>query len=362
MGTLCLQDNTIVHAKSIGAAGTSVGEIVFNTSMTGYQEILTDPSYAGQIVNMTFPLIGNYGVSLKTNESTKVHLKGFVVKELASLESNFTSEMPLDAFLKQGEIVALSGVDTRQITKRIRRTESLVAVISSEDLSLKECQALMAAYKFPQNLVETVSRREIQTIDGPGFHVAVLDFGIKNSILAGLLKLGCKVTLFPYDTSAGEILATGPDGVLLSNGPGDPADIAHVMDTIWTLAHEKPTLGICLGHQLLAMTFGAKTYKLKFGHHGGNHGVHDVMVDKCFITSQNHEYAVDMESLGSTPLTATHRNLNDNTVEGVCHNSLPAFSVQFHPEASPGPQDNAYIFEQFIAKMNEAPHVDSKAG
>lgn len=353
MGTLYLQDGTLFYGRSFGAAGTQVGEIVFNTCMTGYQEVVTDPSYTGQIVNMTYPLIGNYGINDQASESKKPHLLGLVVKKLADIASNYTCEKTLDSFLTGHNVIAITDIDTRKVTRKIRERASLIAVISSEALSLEDCQKLTASYRHPRNFVQQASTKEIVHIPGPGEKIAVLDFGIKRSILNQLLDRGCDVTLFPYDSGFDEIMAANPDGILLSNGPGDPMDIAPVMETVRRLARVRPIAGICLGHQLLCLAFGGKTYKLGYGHHGGNHGVYDLERDRCFIASQNHEYAVLEDSLENTELVVTHINLNDKTVEGMRHRFLPIVSVQFHPEASPGPQDSSYIFESFLSAVRE---------
>lgn len=354
-GLLYLEDGTLLIGEAFGEAGTTIGELVFNTAMTGYQEVLTDPSYAGQIVCMTYPLIGNYGIDPAVSESRQAFLKGFVIKELSAITSNYTSQTDLDTFLKEQKILAIKGVDTRKLTKKIREQGSLKAVITSEDLSQTELKALADGHVMEKDLVAAVSRKEIEMIAGEAGkpHIAVVDCGIKNSILSGLTQRGCAVTIFPHSTTAEELLSHKPDGVLFSNGPGNPEDLPEMVETIRALTGKIPLFGICLGHQLLALAFGAKTYKLKYGHHGGNHGVKDLRTGNCYITSQNHEYAVDCDGMDATGLEVTLINLNDNTVEGIRHKNCPVLSVQFHPEASPGPQESGAIFDEFLSLIKK---------
>ncbi|MHC1684557.1 MAG: glutamine-hydrolyzing carbamoyl-phosphate synthase small subunit [Clostridiaceae bacterium] len=353
-GILYLEDGSIYNGKAFGKVGTSVGELVFNTSMTGYQEILTDPSYAGQIITMTYPLIGNYGTSPIFNESRGSFAKGFVIKNLNQTPSNYNCENDLDEYLKKMNIVGICDVDTRSITRNIRNHGSMKAIISSENLSIEELKKIMDETTIDKDVVHQVSRDEKEYIKGGKHKVAVLDYGIKNNILECLKHRDCDITVFPYNASKEEILSINPDGIFLSNGPGDPTEVPEAIETVKSLMGEKPMFGICLGHQIISLAVGAKTYKLKFGHRGGNHGVYDIDRDRAYITSQNHGYAVEQDSLKDKGMVVTHVNLNDNTVEGMKHETLPVFSVQFHPEGAPGPEDSEYLFDKFIALMDEA--------
>ncbi len=348
---LYLEDGSIYEGKKFGKIGTTVGELVFNTSMTGYQEILTDPSYAGQIINMTYPLIGNYGVNNIENESLKIHAKGFIVRNISKNPSNYMNEKSIDEMLKSMDIVGIYGVDTRSITKKIRNSGVLKCVISSENLSIDEIKEILNNTEIKDDWMKKVSTKEIINIKGDGYKVAVVDFGVKQNIINNLKQRGCDVTIFPYNASFEEIMSINPDGVLLSNGPGDPKEVKDAIETAKELIKNIPTLGICLGHQIIALAVGGNTYKMKYGHRGGNHGVYDIERDKSYITSQNHGYAVDKNSIEDKDMIVTHINLNDNTVEGIKHKSLPVFSVQYHPEGSPGPQDSAYIFDKFISVL-----------
>ncbi|WP_294342338.1 glutamine-hydrolyzing carbamoyl-phosphate synthase small subunit [uncultured Clostridium sp.] len=352
-GILYLEDGRKYEGTAFGTVGTFVGEIVFNTSMTGYQEILTDPSYAGQIITMTYPLIGNYGVSSLFQESRGIFAKGFVVKSLCTDPSNWTNEKDLDQYLKEQGVIGLSGIDTRSITREIRDKGAMKALITSENLTDEELKDILENTKIDTKVVKEVSRKEVEYIYGPGKTVAVLDYGIKNNILENLKVRGCNLKVYPYNTSAEEILKDNPDGIFLSNGPGDPEEVPEAIENVKKLIGKKPIFGICLGHQIIALAIGAETYKLKYGHRGGNHGVYDIDRDRAYITSQNHGYAVKDESLEGKGMVITHRNLNDNTVEGMRHETLPLFSVQFHPEGAPGPEDSEYLFDKFIALMNE---------
>lgn len=358
-GTLYLEDGTIYSGKGFGKKGTSVGELVFNTSMTGYGEILTDPSYAGQIINMTYPLIGNYGVANKHWESKKIHAKGFIVKSICEVPSNYTSEETIGSMLERMNIVGISGVDTRSITKKIRNTGTMKCVITTENLTVKQLEEKIKEFQGESNYVEEVSTEEIYHISGKGHRVVLMDFGAKTNIVENLKERECDITVVPFNTSFEKIMELNPDGIMLSNGPGDPKDNPIVIETVKKLIKVKPTFGICLGHQILALSFGADTYKMKFGHRGGNHGVYDIEKDKAYITAQNHGYAVNKESIKEKDLVITHINLNDDTVEGIRHKFLPVFSVQFHPEGAPGPADSAYLFDQFIYNMEQ--NVEKKA-
>ncbi len=352
-GIIYLEDGSLYKGKGFGKVGTSVGELVFNTSMTGYQEILTDPSYAGQIINMTYPLIGNYGVNAEENESKKIFAKGFIVKNISSNPSNYKSEKQIDEMLKSMDIVGIYDVDTRSITKKIRNSGVLKCVISNEDLSIEELKKHLNEYALHDDWMKKVGTKEILHIPGDGYKVAVMDYGIKGNIINNLKERNCDLTIFPYDTSYEEIMKINPDGVFLSNGPGDPKEATEAIEMVKKIMKEIPTFGICLGHQILALAVGGDTYKMKYGHRGGNHGVYDKDKDKAYITSQNHGYAVDPESIKDKDMIVTHINLNDNTIEGMKHKNLPVFSVQFHPEGAPGPGDSAYLFDKFIDIMKE---------
>lgn len=343
-GKLILQDGTIFEGKAFGYLKDSVGEVVFNTSMTGYGEVLTDPSYYGQIVTMTYPLIGNYGINLEDVESKGVHVKGFIVREKSDNPNNFRCEMNLDTYLNQNKIIGLEGIDTRALTKILRNNGTMKGIITLEGASVEEVQAKLDAFSNT-TAVKTVTRKEVEHIAGQGTKVAVMDFGVKQNILRSFMDRGCDITIFPATSKSEEILAINPDLIFLSNGPGDPEDLEDVIENIKELVGKKPIAGICLGHQLLALTLGGKTAKLKFGHRGGNHPVKDLEKNKVFITSQNHGYYV---SEMPENMVVTHVNLNDNTVEGMKHTELPIYSVQYHPEACPGPKDNDYIFDRFL--------------
>ena len=363
---LALEDGTVFTGRSFGATGTSEGEVVFNTSMTGYQEILTDPSYKGQIVTMTYPLIGNYGINRQDVESRQPHVAGFIVKELAPLHSNYRADMSLDEYLKQNQIIGIEGIDTRALTRKLRTSGAMRGVLSTEildDAKLVE-RARGSAQMLGADWVQAVKPDKPYDWDedqgdwsigevekGDGLHVVALDCGAKHNILRHLTERGVKVTVLPPDTTPEEILKHRPDGLFVSNGPGDPAALDYAVKPIKGVLDKVPTFGICLGHQLLSRAIGAKTYKLKFGHRGGNQPVKNLDTGRVEITSQNHGFAVDKESLEKAGGVVTHINLNDNTVEGFRHKDLPVFSVQYHPEASPGPHDAAYLFDAFIEMM-----------
>lgn len=360
-GLIYLEDGTVFKGRGFGFRGTAVGEIVFNTAMTGYQEILTDPSYKGQIINMTYPLIGNYGISSVDNESEKVHAFGVVVKDLCDTPSNSNSIMTLDEWLRGMEVPGVFGVDTRQITKKIRNKGTAKCVISTEGISISKAAELCSSGEIRGDWMKEVSVKEktvleplAQSEEEP-FNVAVIDFGVKGNIITYLRKKNCRLTLYPYGTAAEQILAGKPDGVFLTNGPGDPEQAEEAIEEVRKLISmsEIPMFGICMGHQILAIAMGGKTYKLKYGHRGGNHGVFDKNTKRSYITSQNHGYAVQYESIILKGMEITHLNLNDGTVEGMEHRDLPIFSVQFHPEASPGSNDTGYLFDKFIAMMEE---------
>lgn len=341
---LILENGMIFEGNAFGYLKESVGEVVFTTGMTGYQEILTDPSYYGQIVTMTYPLIGNYGINLEDSESNMPKVKGFVVRENCHFPNNFRCEMQLDDYLKQNKIIGLEGIDTRALTKILRNNGTMKGIISLESESLDAVKEKMEGFSNKE-AVKIVTTKKQYTIEGSGKHVAIIDFGIKANIIKNFKKRGCKITVFPMDVDANEVLAVNPDLVFLSNGPGDPEDLTEVIENVKKLVGVKPIVGICLGHQLLALTLGGHTTKLKFGHRGCNHPVKDLETNRVHITSQNHGYVVNELP---EDVVATHININDGTVEGMKHTKLPIYSVQFHPEAAAGPKDSEYIFDKFM--------------
>ncbi len=345
---LVLEDGTYYEGEGFGFDQYQIGELVFNTSMTGYQEILTDNSYCGQIVMMTYPLIGNYGINRDDNESVVPHVFGFVIKDYCETPSNFRSEETLDAYLKRVKIPGIYGVDTREITKKIRAIGTLKASFCNTEEEIEPLVQKLKSADFLHDQVARVSTKTIYPIPGRGKKIVVMDFGIKLSILRELTQRGCDLTVVPYDTSAEEILAMHPDAVFLSNGPGDPADLTEVIENIKKLIPNTVIFGICLGCQLIALASGAKTYKLKFGHRGGNHPVVNLKTGKVEITSQNHGFAVNIDSLKDTDLEMSYEALNDKSCEGVRHTKYPVFAVQYHPEANAGPQDSNYLFDEFI--------------
>jgi carbamoyl-phosphate synthase small subunit len=356
---LALEDGKIFKGESFGTSGERFGEVVFNTSMTGYQEVLTDPSYKGQMVVMTYPLIGNYGVNKEDGESARVFLEGFIVKELSKIASNWRSSAPLEKYLAEQNVIGIEGVDTRELTLHIRQAGALKAVLSTVDQNEKRLveKAKKSVGLVGVDLVRDVSCQKKYTWQESAargqLKVAVLDCGVKFNILRELRKRNCAVTVFPAETPAEEILAHKPDGLMLSNGPGDPAAVWYVIEACRRLIGKLPIFGICLGHQMLGQALGGKTYKLKFGHHGGNQPVKDVRSGKVAISVQNHGFCVDIDSLNKKEIEITHVNLNDGTLEGMRHKKLPVFSVQFHPEASPGPHDAKYLFDHFVELMKK---------
>ncbi|MDD4953885.1 MAG: glutamine-hydrolyzing carbamoyl-phosphate synthase small subunit [Candidatus Omnitrophica bacterium] len=354
---LALEDGTIFRGRSFGAAGTRCGEVVFNTSMAGYQEIITDPSYKGQIVAMTYPLIGNYGINPEDMESRRPFLEGFVVKEYSKVASNWRSHKTLADFLKENNIVGVEGIDTRALTLHIRSCGAMKAALSTngEDEKTLVKKARESVGLVGVDLVKEVSAQKKYTWSGEKskYKVAVLDCGVKYNILRELMNRDCQCVVLPARTSSQDILKLKPDGVLLSNGPGDPAALSYVIETTRQLIGKVPIFGICLGHQILALAMGGNTYKLKFGHHGANHPVKDLKTGRIAVTVQNHGFCADMESLNKKDIEITHMNLNDRTLEGMRHKKFPVFSVQFHPEASAGPHDANYLFGEFIKLMKK---------
>jgi len=355
---LILEDGSVFHGESIGVPGTTLGEIIFNTSATGYQEILTDPSYKGQIVLMTYPEIGNYGVNRDDFESSQIHAVGFVISRLSEQTSSWRSDATLREFLVKNSVVGLQGVDTRTITRRIRDKGAMKAGITTEAISDAEfLQQVRAQPGFEEcDFISQVTRAEVESIQGQPIHVglrlkkmAVVDYGIKASILTYLQEYVEEIVVLPASSNFAEIVRHQPQAVLLSNGPGDPSVLHEAVQTAKQLAESGlPTFGICLGHQILGLACGAKVTKMPFGHHGGNHPVKDLELDRIFITSQNHGYQVSFDAFPEERLQVTHVNLNDGTMEGFRHKNAPVMSVQFHPEASPGPHDANYIFERFM--------------
>ncbi len=345
MAYLYLEDGSVYEGKQFGADGDTIGEVVFNTGMTGYQEVLTDPSYYGQIVMMTYPLIGNYGVNWEDPESMHPQVKGFVVRELCELPSNWRSEGSLEAYMIKHGIVGIQDIDTRALTRSIRDHGTLRGIISKNELT-EDMKKEMLNYKVDKP-VEKVTCDEKFEIPGKGKKVAVLDFGLKASILSSLRKRDCHLIVYPSGTLAKEIMEDEVDGIMLTNGPGDPKDNPEVIEQIKLLIGYKPIFGICLGHQLMALASGADSEKLRYGHRGANHPVKDLDKDRVFITSQNHGYTVVEDSLPSN-IVVSHRNWNDMSIEGLKYLDDPIFTVQFHPEAAPGPQDTAYLFDEFM--------------
>jgi carbamoyl-phosphate synthase small subunit len=370
---LALENGTVFVGENFGAEGEVSGEVVFNTSLSGYQEVLTDPSYAGQIVTMTYPLIGNYGINEEDLESAAPQVSGFIVREYFDFFSNWRATSSLGDWLRKHSIVALQGIDTRMLTKMIRTEGALRGVLSTTDLD--DASLVAKARAIPgmsgQDLAAKVTCSEEYGWDQPGgrpyelgtniapddrqFNVVVYDFGVKRNILRRLSAYGCRLTVVPASTSAQTVLAQNPDGIFLSNGPGDPEAVTYAIRNLKELIGQKPIFGICLGHQLLALALGGKTYKLKFGHRGGNHPVKNLLTGAIEITSQNHGFAVDWESMDPAKVELTHNNLNDGTVEGFRHKEFPLFCVQYHPEASPGPHDSDYLFRQFRNMMTDVP-------
>lgn len=359
-GFLLLADGSLYEGEAFGAYASTFGEVVFNTSMTGYQEMLTDPSYAGQIVVPTYPLIGNYGINDADIESRQIQVRGFVVREYCELPSHWQSQNTLNEYLAGGSIPGLSGVDTRSLTRRLRSAGVMMGVLTSE-MTVNEAKEYLKAQPSYGNIdfvssvciMETYSWDKKKDGEAENPHIVVVDLGVKYNILRLLRSAGCNVTVVPCHASAGDILRLKPDGVVLSPGPGDPALLDYALKSIQGYIYTLPVMGICLGHQLIGRLFGGKTFKLKFGHRGANHPVKDLDKGTVYITSQNHGYAVDPDSL-KMGLMVNRININDNTVEGFKHSELPILTIQYHSEASPGPRDNEYLFADFLSMVKKA--------
>ena len=351
---LILEDGTVFIGEAFGADTERMGEVVFNTGMTGYQEILSDPSYCNQIVTLTYPLIGNYGINRDDFETIIPAISGFVVKEVADLPSNWRSELSLDEYFKQNNIPGISGIDTRKLTRIIRQHGTLKGALVSIDSNPDEVIEELRMKQLSKDQVKQVSTKSAYPSPGRGSRVVLVDFGMKHGILRELNNRDCDVVVVPYNVTAEEVLKLRPDGIMLSNGPGDPKDVPEAIEMIKGVQGKVPLFGICLGHQLFALANGANTQPLKFGHRGSNHPVKELATGKIAITSQNHGYTVEEDSIAATALEVTHVALNDGTVEGLKHKQYPAFTVQYHPEASPGPEDANGLFDQFMNMIDAA--------
>jgi len=350
---LVLDDGTVFEGVSVGSSGTVIGEVVFNTGMTGYQEVLTDPSYCGQIITMTYPLIGNYGINDEDDESEKPQVKGLIVRELCDYPNNWRSTGMLDDYLKKHSVIGIQGIDTRALTRILREKGTMNGLISTSDnFRLDDWLDKVHVYRVTDPVKEVTSKRVIH-FTGSGYRIALMDFGAKKSIINSLKKRGCEIYVFPSMATEQEIMAVRPDGIMLSNGPGDPKDCVDSIGTIRNLFGKKPVFGVCLGHQLVALADGADTGKLKYGHRGCNHPVKELKKDMTYITSQNHGYAVREDSLDKRRVKVSHINMNDRTVEGLEYVDKPVLTVQFHPEASPGPMDTDHLFDRFLDMVRE---------
>ncbi len=352
-GKLILANGMEFAGKLSGACQPAMGEVVFTTGMTGYWETITDPSYAGQMITMTYPIQGNYGVNESSGESEQVWAKGLIVREFCAAPNHYLSEGTLEDFLTQHHVTAISELDTRALVRVLRSSGVMNGIIVPDSYTKEEALKVLSNMPQPDYVVE-VACKVAHEISGEGTHVAVIDFGAKNNIIRMLKGLGCRISIFPPNATAEEILSVKPEGLLLSNGPGAPELRVDAVKTVQELAGKVPMVGICLGHQIIALAMGAKTYKLPFGHRGGNHPVKDLARNQVRMTSQNHGYAVEWESVAQTELEVTHVQINDNTVEGLRHKRLPLLSVQYHPEGSPGPQDSAHYFRDFVRFFQES--------
>ena len=349
---LVLEDGTVFTGEHFGAVGESIGEVVFNTGMTGYQEILTDPSYCGQIVTMTYPLIGNYGCTVNDFESTNSFVKGLVVREFAEVPSHYSSQFALEEYLQREHIIGIAGIDTRKLTRILRVHGTMRGLLTSGEETDEVLIARVRAYELPRDQVAQVTAKAPYRLPGSGKRVVLLDLGTKMGVIRSLRARDCDVMVLPASASASEILSWQPDGLMMSNGPGDPEDLPEVVENVKQLIGQVPMFGICMGHQVLSLACGAKTEKLTFGHRGANHPVKDLHSSRVYMSSQNHGYVVTSDSLAATDLELTHINQNDNSVEGVRHKTAPAFSVQYHPEAKPGPDDSDYLFDDFMQMID----------
>lgn len=350
---LLLEDGTLFTGRSFGAQGNTTGEVVFNTGITGYQEVLSDPSYCNQIVTMTYPLIGNYGITRDDFESVRPFVNGFVVRRYEPVPSNWRAEYTLDELLKEHGIVGISDIDTRMLTRILRNHGTMRGILTAGDHSVGELKEMLQSSAPVNDQVKKTSTPHVYNSPGHGERIVLIDYGAKSGIVRELSARGCDIVVVPQDITAEQVRRLNPDGIQLSNGPGDPKDVPHAVETIKELLGEYPIFGICLGHQLLALAGGADTEKLAFGHRGGNHPVKELATGRCYITSQNHGYTVKEDSLAGTDFEVTHINNNDKTIEGVRHTKFPAFSVQYHPEAAPGPFDNSYLFDRFIEMIRD---------
>ncbi|MFT8390220.1 MAG: glutamine-hydrolyzing carbamoyl-phosphate synthase small subunit [Sporolactobacillus sp.] len=350
---LVLENGAVFSGESFGSIRDSKGEVVFNTGMTGYQEVITDPSYYGQIVTLTYPLIGNYGINRSDNESGRPSISGLIVREVADAPSHWQKDKTLSDWLKEYDIPGICGIDTRRLTKVIRQYGTLRGKIVDAAADAEKIAAELQQWPLPTDQISHVSTKSVYVTPGAGPRIVLVDFGAKQGILRECIRLGCDVVIVPYQTTAEDIMKLHPDGVLLSNGPGDPKSVPEAIETVRALLGQLPIFGVCLGHQLFALAAGANTVKMRFGHRGVNHPVKELRTGRFAITSQNHGFTVEKDSLEGTDLEVTHLAINDGTIEGLRHKTYPAFSVQYHPEASPGPDDSQGLFDEFIQLVKE---------